>query len=119
VVVPLNFLESDTGGGFFVLKICADEWIREFQHGSADTRRKTENKEPASYFSGMKGLDMYDLSADFFARFAALRPSKPKPGFHPNTRKPRVLGSPASTPSREARVGGPGLLGAAARGPTA
>jgi hypothetical protein len=36
------------------LKICADEWIREFQHGSADTRRKTENKEPASYFSGMK-----------------------------------------------------------------
>jgi hypothetical protein len=49
--VPLNFLESNTGGGFFVLKICADEWIREFQHGSADTRSKTENKEPALYFS--------------------------------------------------------------------
>jgi len=46
-----------------------------------------------------------DLSADFFARFAALRPSKP--GLPPSTlKKPRVLGSP-------------GLLGAAAREPAA
>jgi len=43
---------------------------------------------------------------NFYARFAVFRPSKPKPGFHPNTRKPRVLGSPGS-------------LGAAARGPAA
>jgi len=55
---------------------------------------------------GLLLLDILGLSADFFARFAALRPSKPKTGFHPNTRKPRVLGSP-------------GLLGAAAREPTA
>ena len=40
----------------------------------------------------------------FFARSAALRPSKPKPGFHPNTRKPRVLGPRASTPTRKFRA---------------
>ena len=42
----------------------------------------------------------------FYARFAAFRPSKPKSGFHPNTRNPRVLGAQ-------------GLLGAAARKPAA
>ncbi|MGZ4845461.1 MAG: hypothetical protein ACXV75_12200 [Candidatus Angelobacter sp.] len=50
---------------------------------------------------------MNAVSFDVFdARFAALRPSKPNPSFHPNTRKPRVLGTPS-------------LLGADAREPTA
>jgi len=35
------------------------------------------------------------MHESFFARSAALRPSKPKTGFHPNTRKPRVPGAPA------------------------
>jgi hypothetical protein len=67
-----------------------------------------------------KGRELNAVALDgFSARFAALRPSKPKSDFHPNTRKPRVLGTPGSweqlranlhPSTRKSRVpGAPGL----------
>jgi hypothetical protein len=59
----------------------------------------------ASFLCGANGR-IYELCPlILLARSAALRPSKPKPGFHPNTRKRACWG--------------PGLLGAAAREPAA